>query len=273
MRQRFISQVQHERCSTMTGLPELTIRGRKVRADENGMIRLDDIWRAAGFSENQRPNDWRSLRTTTLKMERVVKLNTGKSGNWTKSDLATGIYGKRGKDGGTFADPRLALDYAEYLNPKLAIEVKEIFLRYRSGDQTLADEIRAKGPSKGPEWERNRHMGVEVRKGYTDEVSRRGVSKPFEYMNLTNETYKRLYGKTACQMREVRGLPKKANVREHMTNLELAITAASEALSVERMQEEEVIGYHGCKDATSKAASAIAGAIESDRKDRQKRLS
>lgn len=251
---------------------ELVIRGRKIRSDKNGFVCLNDIHSAAGFSKNQKPHDWMRLSTTHARIIHVLKLNTGKSRNYVKSDYKSAYYTIRGVGGGTYTDPRLALDYAEYLNPKLAMEVKEIFLRYKTGDQSLADEIRARAPTKDQEWERNRHIGTEVRKGYTDEVNRRGVSKGYEYGNLTNETYKRLYGKTASEMREARGLKKKSNVRDHMTNFELAITAASEALSVERMQDEDVIGYHGCKDATSKAASAIAGAIESDRKNRQKRL-
>jgi len=77
---------------------------------------------------------------------------------------------------------------------------------------------------------------------------------------------------TAKQMREARGLSKNANVRDSMTVAELAFTAASEALSVERMEAQDSIGYHQCKDATSKAASAISGAIASDRANRQNNL-
>lgn len=251
---------------------ELLLRGRKIRSDENGLICLNDIHSAAGFSKNLRPFDWRELRQTSLKTIQVAKLITGKSGNWSKKEMRTVIYTKVGAGGGTYADPRLALDYAEYLNPKLAIEVKEVFLRYKAGDQSLADEIRAKAPKKEPEWERNREIGKAARKGYTDEVNARGVTESVEYARLTNETYKRLYGKTAAQLKAARGMSKRASLRDGMSTFELAMTAASEALSVDRMQEEDVAGFIGCKTATIKAASAIAGAIEADRKDRQKRL-
>lgn len=47
----------------------------------------------------------------------------------------------RGAAGGTFADVRLALAYAEYLNPDLAMEVREIVLRDKAAYPTLADDI------------------------------------------------------------------------------------------------------------------------------------
>lgn len=38
-----------------------------------------------------------------------------------------------GRGGGakTYAHPVLALDYAEYLNPAIGVEVREVFIRYR----------------------------------------------------------------------------------------------------------------------------------------------
>jgi hypothetical protein len=44
------------------------------------------------------------------------------------------IYYSKGA-AGTYADPRLALAYAEYLSPKLALEVKEVFLRYKAAER------------------------------------------------------------------------------------------------------------------------------------------
>lgn len=65
----------------------------------------------------------------------------GKSHHSEKIRVSDLIYSTLGKDGGTFAHPVLALAYSEYLSPKLAVEVREVFLRYRAADATLADEI------------------------------------------------------------------------------------------------------------------------------------
>jgi len=89
---------------------------------------------------------------------------------------------------------------------------------------------------------------------------------------VTNETYLGLFDKKAADLKAERAVPANGNLRDKMTMAEIAFVAASEALSVERMQDEEAQGYRDCKTATSKASLAIRSAIDRDRKDRQKRL-
>ena len=250
----------------------LVIRGRSVRFDENGLACLNDIWKAAGFTKHQRPNDWSRLPGTIKKMERVLELNTGKSRNYDAADMRLVFRTIRGANGGTYADVRLALDYAEYLNPKLAIEVKEIFLRYKAGDATLADEVLDKASAEDNVWVAQRAIGRAARIHFTHELHARGVSEPNHYAMCTNATYLSLWDKTAKQIKAERGLPANANPRDRMDAKDLAFLAASEALSVERMEDEDSQGFNECHTATRKAASAIRNAIEADRRDRQKRM-
>ena len=77
-------------------MKDITIRGRKISRDINGLLCLNDIHSAAGFSKNQTPSDWMRLTTTHKRIEHVLKLNTGKSRNWAKSDFKTAYYTKRG---------------------------------------------------------------------------------------------------------------------------------------------------------------------------------
>lgn len=179
---------------------------------------------------------------------------------------------RRGPDGGTYADVRLALDYAEYLNPKLAIEVKEVFLRYKASDVTLADEVLQRASAEDNEWAGRRAITRAVRIQYTSELKSRGVIEPKHYAMCTNATYEKLFGKSAKDLKLAKGLPANANLRDKMDARELAFLGASEALSVERMEDEDSSGFKECHTATGKAASAIHNAIEADRRDRQKRM-
>ena len=250
----------------------LVIRGRSVRFDEDGLACLNDIWSAAGFTKNQRPNDWSRLDVTRRKIERVLELITGKSRNYEPTDMRRVFRTRRGADGGTYADVRLALDYAEYLNPKLAIEVKEVFLRYKAGDATLADEVLQKASAEDNIWAANRAIGRAARLNFTHELQERGVAEPKHYAMCTDTTYRGLFGLSAKELKAANGMPAKANLRDGMKAKDLAFLAASEALAVERMEDEESQGFTECDRATGRAASAIRGAIEGDRKDRQKRL-
>lgn len=250
----------------------LVVRGREVRFDDNGLACLNDIWEAAGYSKNRKPSDWSRLDTTRRKMERVLELVTGKSRDYNRDDMRKVLRVVRGRGAGTFADIRLALDYAEYLNPKLAIEVKEVFLRYKAGDATLADEVLQSASAEDNEWAAKRAITRAVRIQYTAELKARGVSEPKHYAICTNTTYQSLFGKTAKELKQAKGLPANSNLRDKLDARELAFLGASEALSVERMEDEDSQGFSECNTATGKAASAIRTAIESDRKDRQKRM-
>jgi hypothetical protein len=250
----------------------LVIRGRAVRVDETGLTCLNDIWTAAGFTKNQRPGDWTRLGTTIRRIERVLKLITGKSRNYTKTDIQRVLRTRRGADGGTYADVRLALDYAEYLNPALAIEVKEVFLRYKAADPTLADEVMERADAEANEWMAKRSMARAARLGYTDTLKRHGVAKPGEYAECTNATYLSIFGKRAVELRTARGLKKGQPLRDAMDLRELATVAFSEVLSSDRIEEEECRGFSECQTATRKVSSAVRDLIDRDKKDRQKRL-
>ena len=157
------------------------VRGRKVRVNENGLICLNDIHVAAGFSKNQKPNDWIRLGTTHKLIEAVFVRITGKSRNWTKDEIKSVLSTRVGADGGTFVDPRLALAYAEYLNPKLALEVREVFLRHKSGDATLADETLQKSTPEGNEWAAVRALGRAKRRHFTNVLQEHEVVRPIDF--------------------------------------------------------------------------------------------
>lgn len=248
----------------------VTLRGRKIRFDENNLACLNDIWSAAGFTKNQRPHDWMRLGTVQKLIQEVVKRNTGKSRNWTKSELRTATYTKRGQNGGTFADVRLALAYAEYLNPKLGIEVREVFLRYKAADETLADDILDRAGPEANEWAAKRALSRVIRNTYTETLQNHGVSKGLEFARCTNTTYRVLFDGTAGQLRKRKGV--KGNVRDHLDTLELSAVMTTEALSSERIVDERCNGVHECSAATEKSAGFIRQAIEADRKDRRPKM-
>ena len=151
------------------------------------------------------------------------------------------------------------------------MEVNEVFLRYRSGDARLADEVLERSDARGNEWVARRAMARSVRTSYTNELSERGVKKPQHFAICTNETYLGLFDATAKTLKTAKGI-KSGSLRDGMSMKELAFIAASEALSVERMEEEASSGFSECRTATSRSANAIRSAIDSDRNSRQKRL-
>ncbi len=250
----------------------LAIRGRIVRVDENGLACLTDIWSAAGFKKTQKPGDWSKLMVTHRKVERVLALVTGKTRGYDKADMQRVLRVRRGENGGTYADIRLALDYAEFLNPKLAIEVKEVFLRFKSGDASLADDVLQRASAEDNEWVAKRALGRSVRHSYTAQLQARGVKGGHEFGLCTNETYVGLFNRTAAELKSDKGLAKTANLRDQMSVSDLVKVAFSEVLSVERMEAEDSRGFSQCRLATRVAASSVRRALEANKSDSQPRL-
>ena len=254
----------------MAEMKVMLFKSTKIRVDENGLVCLNDIHKAAGFSKHQTPSDWIRLPNAQKEIVAVLSKITGKSRGWTKSEIKSVHYTKPGV--GTWADENLALGYASYLSAALAVEIRDVFLRFKKGDETLIDEIHENKAKRESSRAHHREIGKRVRKDYTDTLKARGVTKWYEYANCTNETYKHLLGGTAKELRETRSLKPKANIRDHMSLSELAYTMASEALAVERIEDQDALGYAACKTETRIAASTIRGAIEGDRRNRLQKL-
>ena len=248
---------------------DLVLRGRKIRVNAEGFVSLTDIHRSGGFSVNKKPSQWQRLPSTNPLIIATYERVVGKS---HKGGFKTSVV-YRATAEGTWAHPILAAAYAGYLSPKLEVEMREVWLRFRAGDATLADEILQKATPEDNEWVARRAMGRSVRGHYTKELHERGVVHPKDYAICTNETYQGLFDAPATKLKEKRGLDRRANLRDHLSIKELAFLAASEALAVERMEDEDSAGFGECRSATSNAAGAIRSAIEADRKSRQKRLS
>lgn len=115
-------------------------------------------------------------------------------------------------------------------------------------------------------------MGKRVRRGFTDTLKERGISQGWEYAQITDVTNQHILGGTAKKIKMERGLPATARLRDHLPIGELAYTAASEALATERIEDGEAHGFSACRKETTVAAVSIKTAIESDRKNRQKKL-
>lgn len=178
---------------------------------------------------------------------------------------------KGGTSGGTYVHPILACAYAGYLSPELELEVRDVWVRYRSGDATLADEVLSRASPEANLWAASRAEARVVRNGFTStlrdhEVRGRG------YMECTDEAYLKLFNGPAWRLRQQRGLKKGSNVRDSLDMVELSAIKLAEALATERIKEEDRRGNADCKDATGRTAENVRRAIDSDRSDRQRRL-
>ena len=83
---------------------------------------------------------------------------------------------------------------------------------------------------------------AEVAKELTDQWKKAGVKEGLEYAILTNLMTKEWSGKTVAQYKNFKGL-KKENLRDNMTNIELALNILAEASASEISKAKEPDGF------------------------------
>lgn len=91
-------------------------------------------------------------------------------------------------------------------------------------------------------WINQRIKSIEVRKELTDEWQRSGVSGT-QYASLTDIITKEWSGRTTKEYKRLKGL-KKENLRDNMTNVELALNTLAEASTAEISKERNPKGFN-----------------------------
>ena len=133
----------------------------------------------------------------------------------------------------------------EIQNPELAMDrMKELYEK--------------KGYSKS--WINMRERGIATRHNLTDEWKERGINKGIEYAILTNEIYKSGFGVTAKEYKDIKGLHESENLRDSMTNIELALTNLGESTAVEFHKKNDSKDLNELKNDMSEADNVISSA-------------
>ena len=137
---------------------------------------------------------------------------------------------------------------AEISNPELAAK-------------RMHDLYKQKGYSKS--WIEQRERGVAARHRLTEEWDNRGAKNGKDYAILTNEIYKTGFGFTARKCKDYKNLSKPQNLRDSMSNMELALTNLGEATAAELHQKNNSYGLDELKRDTKSAGKVVKSARES----------
>jgi prophage antirepressor-like protein len=123
-------------------------------------------------------------------------------------------------------------------------------------DQAVADYKRL-GYSDA--WINQRIKSIEVRKELTDEWKRTGVQEGLEYASLTDIITHEWSGFTTKQYKHYKGLTKE-NLRDNMTNLEIALNILAEASATELSKQRDPQGFRQQKQVAKDGGSVAKAA-------------
>ena len=113
----------------------------------------------------------------------------------------------------------------------------------------------------GENWINQRVKSIETRKELTDEWKRGGMQEGRDFALLTDIITKAWSGKTTGEYKKFKGL-KKENLRDNMTNLELALNTLAEAATTEYSKQYNPKGVEANKKVARKGGDAARAARE-----------
>ncbi len=114
-----------------------------------------------------------------------------------------------------------------------------------------------------PRWVDKRLRGVSARQELTGEWCKRGATQSEQYRALTNEMVHAAFGMDVEGYRRYKNLFKNGeNLRDHMTDLELALTALAEAVAVNLHRERGSQGFEELAADAKDAGEIAAGTLQ-----------
>lgn len=116
---------------------------------------------------------------------------------------------------------------------------------------------RAKGYPE--EWIKQRLLTIDIRRSLTDQYKQAGITESKDYAILTNEMTMAWSGHSVKELKQMKGL-KKENLRDNMTNIELALNILAEATTTEICKEEKPQGFYEVKSASVKGGKVAGNA-------------
>lgn len=120
--------------------------------------------------------------------------------------------------------------------------------------QMAVEDYRRQGYS--DRWINERMRSIEMRKELTDEWHRSGIHEPKDFAILTNVLTKAWSGMTTGEYKRHKGLTKE-NLRDNMTNVELALNTLAEVATTEIARQRQTQGMKESRQA-AQAGGQIA---------------
>lgn len=232
-----------------------------IRRDALDRYNLTDLWKLAGSTPNRNPNDWK--RTDEAK---AFLLAAGRFLNTVSNRI---LESKKGRSGGTWGHEQVFIEYAQYLDARLAVLVNQAFierleeetspeLAVKRGNERASNVYKKRGHSES--WIAQRIISITTRKAFTFTLANSGVKKE-GFRNCTNAIYAPLYGGTSAVVRMKKGLSKNQSIRDNMSMIELSAIMLSESLAAEQIEVGNLRGNAQCELACNRASRAVAHSI------------
>lgn len=242
---------------------QITVFGKNIRKDEEGRFSLNDLHKAAmatgHATDGHRPSKFMRNDSVQAFIKEIEGKNNDLEGKAQKSALVKTTKG--GQNPGIYATELVALRYAGWISSSVEVEVYKTFQQVVHADEKLtADLIDRQTNPEASQRLAIRAQGKATRNHFTETLKNHGVSG-VGYAACTDAIYKPLLGGTAKQIKDARGLPVKANLRENMSRLELVASMFAEEVAIERINTTNAKGNSECERHSREAGEETKAVI------------
>lgn len=235
----------------------ITLNTTTIRRTDDGLISITDLYQAAcasGQAEGKRnPGDWAREAGAQFIDFVAENLHTRKTGIYKTSKA------RADRGGGTYAHWQIALAYAKYLSPELHMQINDVYMRAKSGDVTLADEIADKATPEQQQWLAKRVQGKVIRHRFTSTLNDHGVTGK-GFADCTNAIYRPILGGKKSEVCRANGIPYKPSIsmRDAMSIDQLIATSMAEMVSAKKIEKFNIRGNANCALECDRAAQQVA---------------
>lgn len=122
-------------------------------------------------------------------------------------------------------------------------------------DESARDSYRRRGESEG--WILARQHTRGTRRSLVAEWNNRGTHSSDEFRLLTDTLFEATFGLTVGAFRMARGLPASANVRDHLSAVELSLVELAESLAGQFARESDARGIAALAEAARRAGEIV----------------
>jgi hypothetical protein len=222
------------------------------------LVNLTDMWKAAGSDSNRKPVIWfrhEGTQDFVVALEKELKV--------TVNHL---LKTKTGRDGGTFSHWQIAVEYARYLSPKLAVWANEELRHHFQAEQNpewaygkyglkSAQEMEKAGCSPGEILQRL--QGITVTKLFQSSLGKHGCCQPWHWGTIIRDMTRIITGETPQQIKDRTG---SSRTRDVVTSINRMALLHAEAKLTEVLDKKGITNYDDCRQATEVVAGLFADA-------------
>lgn len=133
----------------------------------------------------------------------------------------------------------------------------KVFIAFLDASPELAESVIERAKPEDLQKIEKRLRSKKIRVRFASTLFDHGVEEEWQFAACTNAIYQPVLGADAKTLKEQRGLAKKDSLRDNLASIELTAVMLAEELAEQKIKQENIQGFKGCRDASAEAGRRV----------------